>query len=404
MVSIILNTYNDSELLMPAIDSCFEQDVPVELILVDDASTKPLVDEVSKLIWEDGKINYIRHNENKGLSAGRNTGIEAAKYDLVIPLDADDHFFPNVLGKMVATFSENTDIVYGNLWTNGFLDYPCAQPFSKDLMKRVNPLFSSSMFRKRIWEKVGGYLVRKGPHYEDWHFWNKCFVAGAKFKYADTVVYEHSERGGSMLRKLERQRSKYIKIATAPLYGLQDIEEEETINLHLGCGNIHIDDFVNVDIGEKPEVDVVDNIKTLEKFSDNSVKLIYACHVLEHFGHGEIPDILNRWYDLLIPGGELRISVPDIDRIVNIYKNNWDHFQTPGNSPWVGLIFGGQRDEYDYHKTGFNFCWLKYLLEEAGFRGIEEYDHEPHWLGMYDSSMANEPFKEFVSLNIKAFK
>ena len=41
-------------------------------------------------------------------------------------------------------------------------------------------------------------------------------------------------------------------------------------------------------------------------------------------------------------GGEIRISVPDIDRIVRIYTRNWEHFQTEGNSPWIGLIYGGQ--------------------------------------------------------------
>ena len=219
MVSVILCTYNDSHLLLPAIESCLEQDTDVEVVLVDDASQKPIVPEVLELINQNQSIRLIRHEKNRGLSAARNTGIAAASNELIIPLDADDHFFPNVLGKMEREFDQETDVVYGNLWVNNAIDYPCAQPFLKCVLKKVNPLFCSSMFRKKLWDKVGGYLVREGAHYEDWQFWNKCFMAGACFKYIDLVVYEHAEHSDSMLRKLEKEKEKYIQIATEVLGG-----------------------------------------------------------------------------------------------------------------------------------------------------------------------------------------
>lgn len=172
--------------------------------------------------------------------------------------------------------------------------------------------------------------------------------------------------------------------------------------LHLGCGEIHIPGFVNVDIDELPTVDVRDDIATLRRFRDGSARLIYACHVLEHFATDEVPAILARWFEVLRPGGELRISVPDLDRIVKIYAGNWQHFQTPPHTPWVGLIYGGQDDRYDFHKTGFNRCYLERLLSEAGYRDIAEYPHAPHWLAIEDASLANQPFGEFVSLNVVA--
>lgn len=175
--------------------------------------------------------------------------------------------------------------------------------------------------------------------------------------------------------------------------------------LHLGCGNIRLPGFCNVDILVTPVVDVVSDISELDNFKNNSIELIYACHVLEHFSHEEAVRVLKRWFKVLAPGGELRISVPDIDRIVKIYAKNWAHFQTPGHSPWIGLLYGGQGDPYDFHKTGFNFCWMKYLLEGVGFVDIHEYPHEPHFVpGTVDASLAKEPFGEFLSLNIFAKK
>jgi predicted SAM-dependent methyltransferase len=174
--------------------------------------------------------------------------------------------------------------------------------------------------------------------------------------------------------------------------------------LHLGCGSSRAAGFCNVDITGQLSVEVVDDVSRLAKFPDNHAEMIYACHVLEHFSHAEIPLILERWLAVLAPGGELRISVPDIDRIVRIYSRNWDHFQRPGNTPWIGLIYGGQTDQYDFHKTGFNFCWMAELLRNAGFDAIEEYPHEPHFIpGLADASLS-KPFAEFISLNVKASK
>jgi hypothetical protein len=97
--------------------------------------------------------------------------------------------------------------------------------------------------------------------------------------------------------------------------------------------------------------------------------------------------------------------VPDLDRIVKIYADHPEHFNTPGNSPWIGLIYGGQSTPYDYHKTGFNFCWLKHLMEQCGFENFVEYSHDPHFIpGVVDASMAKEPFGEYLSLNMMACK
>lgn len=175
--------------------------------------------------------------------------------------------------------------------------------------------------------------------------------------------------------------------------------------LHLGCGNNFIRDWCNVDIIKTGATDLIMDIRTLSGIPDNSVHIIYSCHALEHFKHKDIPGILSRWHDVLIPGGEIRISVPDLDAITRIYQKNLDHFNKPGNQPWIALFYGGQKDSYDFHYTGFNYCWLSYLLNSAGFINIVRYPNKPHFIkGMFDNSMATEPFGEYISLNIMAQK
>lgn len=182
--------------------------------------------------------------------------------------------------------------------------------------------------------------------------------------------------------------------------------DAENLKLHLGCGDVRLPGFVNVDANKTFASDVIDDIAKLTSFNDNSAAEIYVCHVLEHFAHDEVPPLLRRWFDVLKPGGALRISVPDIDKIVRIYMANWEHFQTPGHSPWIGLIYGGQKDRYDFHKTGFNAVWLRKLLGDAGFIDAREYPHQPHFCGegVVDASLSNEPFGEMFSLNMIATK
>jgi glycosyltransferase involved in cell wall biosynthesis len=215
-VSIILPTYNDGHFLANAISSCMNQCPDVEVIIIDDASTTPLPEDVTRRI-DDKHIRYIRHETNKGLAAARNTAISQSKHDLIIPLDADDHFFPNVVSRMVNQMDDNTDVVYGDVFDNN-IHKPKIQPFTEQMFKEDNPLFCSSLFRKSLWEKVGGYMEREGPHYEDWNFWARCFKSGARFKYIPLKIYNHQSRPDGMLRILHPNRDFYRELATKGVF------------------------------------------------------------------------------------------------------------------------------------------------------------------------------------------
>lgn len=91
------------------------------------------------------------------------------------------------------------------------------------------------------------------------------------------------------------------------------------MKINLGCGFVKFKGFVNVDIRKEVEPDIIDDVKNLNSFNHNSADLIYACHVLEHFGRHEYIKVLKRWYDVLKPGGILKLSVPDLEKVFNLY-------------------------------------------------------------------------------------
>jgi predicted SAM-dependent methyltransferase len=173
--------------------------------------------------------------------------------------------------------------------------------------------------------------------------------------------------------------------------------------LHLGCGTKHIEGFTNIDIRYLPGVDEVNNIRFLRNYKDNSADLIYACHVLEHFSRWEYKNALARWYEILKPGGVLRLAVPNFSAIASRY------LQTGNLNEIMGLLYGGQDYDENYHYVTFDFNSLNNDLTSIGFRVVREYDHtKTEHADIDDFSQAYlphlDPSGKLMSLNIEAVK
>src|SRR4030042_1588084 len=109
-VSVIIPTYNRAHLLNRAIKSILVQTFgDFEIIIVDDASTDN-TERIVKSI-DDKRILYIRHENNKGGSAARNTGIRQARGKYIAFLDSDDEWLPEKLEKQLKVFERSTNSV-----------------------------------------------------------------------------------------------------------------------------------------------------------------------------------------------------------------------------------------------------------------------------------------------------
>lgn len=178
------------------------------------------------------------------------------------------------------------------------------------------------------------------------------------------------------------------------------------IKLHLGCGDRYIPGFVHIDIIDAEHIDHCCPVDHLD-FADNSVGLIYASHVLEHFGRFEVDAVLKEWFRVLEPGGILRLSVPDFVAVVEMYESEG---LQDGMSGLVGLICGGQRNPYDFHKIIFDEPFLTTLLRRAGFRECRRWDwRKTEHAHIDDFSQAYLPHKDkehgrHMSLNLEAVK
>jgi len=141
------------------------------------------------------------------------------------------------------------------------------------------------------------------------------------------------------------------------------VKGKNPLKLHLGCGDKHFDDYVNIDLRKTRATDLVCNIRNLP-YPDSSVKLIETYHVIEHLNRHDLPISLKEWNRVLVVGGRLIIECPDFDEAVKEYIQ--------GNEERIDNIFGLQRFTGDVHQFGYNFKRLKKLLGEAGFKNIKE--------------------------------
>jgi len=139
------------------------------------------------------------------------------------------------------------------------------------------------------------------------------------------------------------------------------------MKLHIGGKEIH-PEWKILDVEKRDEVDYVGDASDLSQFEDESIEAIYASHVLEHFYYGinnELVLTLSEWYRVLKQDGELMISVPDIQTLCHLYSQPEMGLQERFGI--MRIMFGGQINQYDVHKVGFDFDILCYYLAESGF-------------------------------------
>lgn len=107
MISVVIPLYNKEKQIAHTLQSVFNQTLQdFEIVIVDDGSTDGSVAEVEK--FSESRIRLI-HQKNAGVSAARNRGIEAAKYDLIAFLDADDEWKPEYLATQYHLFQKYPD-------------------------------------------------------------------------------------------------------------------------------------------------------------------------------------------------------------------------------------------------------------------------------------------------------
>jgi predicted SAM-dependent methyltransferase len=173
------------------------------------------------------------------------------------------------------------------------------------------------------------------------------------------------------------------------------------VYIHIGCGDVASPEFINVDARPAPHVHYIRDATDLSVFGKGYADLIYACHVLEHIRHTELKKTLWEWRRILKPGGILRLSVPDFDKLVGIYRHCGQDIDSI-----LGPLMGGQEHEYNVHYSVFTEGYLTRILREAGFTEVRPWDPKTaqhhNFRDWADSNIMRNGRSFPVSLNLEA--
>ena len=142
------------------------------------------------------------------------------------------------------------------------------------------------------------------------------------------------------------------------------------LRLHLGCGLRYLPGWQHLDLTKRDHIDFVGPVSDLSQFSQGSVDVIYASHLLEYFDAFEAVEVLSEWRRVLRPGGLIYLAVPDVKALLKIYE------QTDDLSKILGPLFGKMESDVGtiYHRTVYDKGSLFSVLEQVGFGELEEYD------------------------------
>ena len=183
-------------------------------------------------------------------------------------------------------------------------------------------------------------------------------------------MLEKLDRAVSMW-KSRRRCSKARQIAQS---------ESQPLKLHVGCGQVHFPGWLHLDSNEKlPHLDVLWFADDGLPCPDRSCEYIYNEHFLEHLTIEQGKRFLQECRRVLLPGGVLRVAMPDMTECVRQYwEKDWDR------QPWL------EKYGYTWIKTGcemlniafreWDHKWLydreelRRRLSEAGFGTIVNVD------------------------------
>src|SRR5215469_385954 len=120
MLSVYVPCYNAENYLEKSIQSLLAQTRPPdEILVIDDGSTDRTAEIAAKL-----PVKLVRHEQNKGLAAARNTAFRNATHELVGAIDADVYPDKDWLEHLLAPFDDPRVVATGGRLIEAFRDTP----------------------------------------------------------------------------------------------------------------------------------------------------------------------------------------------------------------------------------------------------------------------------------------
>lgn len=232
-ISVLMPVYNTGEVyLRQAIDSILGQTYrDFELIIVNDASTDPRVDEIVRS-YHDERIRYVVNDQNRGISETRNRLIDLAKGEYLAVMDHDDISLPLRFEREAAFLDSHPDTGVVSCWYESFPHFPgkkIRRPFTdpkeieEELMFTNLLLHPASMIRKSVLDQNNIRYEADFSPCEDYALWARL-IGKTRFAILPEILFRYrNHRQNTSHRQKQRMDSATLEIQAFARSGNPDL-------------------------------------------------------------------------------------------------------------------------------------------------------------------------------------
>lgn len=225
-VSIVIPVYNVEQYIGECLNSIYNQELTdFEVLCIDDKGNDKSIEKVKCFIRENKITNLkiIEHQENKGLSEARNTGIKEAKGDYICFLDSDDMINANSLNTMVDLAIKNDlDILEANLEEIFETDMKISVLNEQERERKNTEILTGTeyflkvckenTFVPMVWCRIykakylldGKYEFKPNLKFEDEEFSPRAIINADRIQYVDEKFYIYRRRDDSITTNMAK--------------------------------------------------------------------------------------------------------------------------------------------------------------------------------------------------------
>ena len=234
-ISVVITCYREGKLIIEAVNSVVNQSLrPLEILIVNDASTDPSTIAVCQELEQNPLIKVIWRTKNGGTSVAREDGFRTAQGEILVPLDADDILPEKALQSIAQAFIDHPSagFVYGKYVRLDRVDSAASVVDPGDIsllsMLRSRPfslstnwrLIGTTPLKRSLWVAINGYDPSFGVNdLHDVEFWIRAIASGCSYYAIPEVIYIWRKYLGTNSKKVTptawaRIAQKYYDIYT----------------------------------------------------------------------------------------------------------------------------------------------------------------------------------------------
>ncbi|MEM1171161.1 MAG: glycosyltransferase [Cyanobacteria bacterium P01_H01_bin.35] len=210
LVSVIILCYNHAQYLAEAVESIVKQTYQNwECLIINDGSLDQTSQIATNLIKKYPEKNLrLIEKENSGVPNSRNVGIDNTSGKFILFVDADDKIHPNFITETLAVLQTNPQVgfVYTDIQKFGFEEkLESHGDFNVKRFLSENQAPVTSLFRREIYQQVGGFKKIMNQGWEDWEFWISAYQKGwLGYRLEKPYLYYRQHPAGSRQQKLHQ--------------------------------------------------------------------------------------------------------------------------------------------------------------------------------------------------------